>query len=151
MTANDVTGLPPEFLRKGRFDEIWWVDLPTLTERTAVLKAALRANNRGNVKIDVEKVAKSCEAKGDKPFGFTGSEIAAIVPDALFAAFADGAREITTQDLINAAATVVPLSKTAEKKITEMRDWAKGRARPATRPDAETAAEKPRVRMLDIA
>ena len=144
MTANDVTGLPPEFLRKGRFDEIWWVDLPTQTERVAVLNAALRANNRSTVKIDVAKVA------GKPTEGFTGSEIAAIVPDAMFAAFADGAREITTDDLVDAASTVVPLSKTAGDKINKMREWAKGKARPATKPDTETAVDRPRVRQLDI-
>jgi SpoVK/Ycf46/Vps4 family AAA+-type ATPase len=141
MTANDVTGLPPEFMRKGRFDEVWWVDLPTPTERVAVLNSALRANGRGKVKVDVVKVTAACD-------GFTGSEIAALVPDALFTAFNDGGREIETRDLVAAAGTVVPLSKTAEKKISEMREWAKGRARPATKPDAIKAQR--RVRALDI-
>jgi ATPase family associated with various cellular activities (AAA)/AAA+ lid domain len=140
-TANDVSALPPELLRKGRFDEVWFVDLPTASERAAVLLTALWNHGRGDIKVDAAKVAKATE-------NFTGSEIAALVPDALFAAFADGEREITTQDLIDAAATVVPLSKTAAEKITALRSWAAERARPASAPEAfET---KRTVRALDL-
>ena len=67
-------------------------------ERADILRAALASHGRGNVDIDHAVVAKACD-------GFTGSEIAALVPDALFTAFADGVREITTDDLIAAAAT----------------------------------------------
>ena len=130
MTANDVTQLPPEFLRKGRFDEVWWVDLPNQTERGDVLRAALKSHGRDKVEINRTAVAKATE-------GFTGSEIAAIVPDALYIAFADNAREITTDDLLAAANTVVPLSRTAKEKIDSMRKWANGRARFATRVEAE--------------
>lgn len=140
-TANDVSGLPPEFLRKGRFDEVWWIDVPTAEERKAVLKAALSANGRAAVEIDLSAVSEACE-------DFTGAEIAAIVPDALFAAFGDGVREITTADLVAAAKTVVPLTQTAKEKIKAMRDWAAGRARPATRPTAAIAATN--VRSLDL-
>src|SRR4029077_4440768 len=127
--------------RKGRFDEIWFVDLPNDIEREAVLASALRQYGRGAVPIELAKAAAACEE-------FTGSEIAAIVPDALFAAFADGAREITTEDLIDAAASVVPLSKTAKEKIMALRAWAVGRARPASTPEAfET---KRAARALDL-
>lgn len=124
-TANDVSSLPPELLRKGRFDEIWFVDLPNASERVEVLKAALREHKRDKVKIDHVKVATASEA-------FTGSEIAALVPDALFTGFADKAREITTADLLKAARAVTPLSKTMSEKITALRSWAKTRARSAT-------------------
>lgn len=140
-TANDVEGLPPELLRKGRFDEVWWIDLPTETERLEILRAALRAHGREKV-TNLGGVAARCS-------GFTGSEIAAIVPDALFAGFADGGREITSDDLIDAAKTVVPLSKTAEAKITRLRDWAKGRARPASATDTAEASRSGN-RQLDI-
>jgi hypothetical protein len=140
-TANDITGLPPELLRKGRWDELWFVDLPNADESKAVLKAALVAHGRGNVKIDLGKVVESTNM-------FTGSEIAALVPDALFAAFADNAREITTADLVKAAAGVSPLAKTAETKIKALRDWAVGRARAASRATAVTA--EGRVRALDL-
>jgi ATP-dependent 26S proteasome regulatory subunit len=140
-TANDAASLPPELLRKGRFDEVWFVDLPTTNERQAVLSAALRQYERGDVAVNAAAVAKATE-------GFTGSEIAALVPDALFAAFNDDAREINTQDLIDAATTVVPLSKTAAEKIAALRNWAAGRARPAS--TSETVAPVRKARALDI-
>ena len=143
-TANDVSALPPELLRKGRFDEVFFVDLPNATERVAVLKAALKQYGRDPSDLGaLESVAKNCE-------GFTGSEIAAIVPDAMFSAFGDNERELTCADLTAAAKTVVPLSKTASEKIDASRKWAVGRARPAT---AETTTRdvQPRVRrVLDI-
>ncbi len=142
-TANDVSQLPPELLRKGRFDEIWWVDLPNATEREAILAAALRKHNRGGVKIDLTKVAIASE-------GFTGSEIAELVPDALYTAFADDAREINTNDLIAAASKTVPLSKTASEKIEAMRTWAKGRARPATSGEPRGKLQPRQGRSLDI-
>jgi hypothetical protein len=140
-TANDVEGLPPELLRKGRFDETWWIDLPTEPERGAILAATLRGFNKG-AKVNPEKVARASE-------GFTGSEIAALVPDAMFAAFADGGRDITTDDLLAAARTVVPLSRTASEKVARLREWAKGRARPATSNITELGEQK-RARVLDL-
>ena len=141
-TSNDAAALPPELLRKGRFDELFFVDMPNPNERADVLRAALRAHGRKSVAgLDVDAVGAACA-------GFTGSEIAALVPDALFAAFADGAREIVTADLVAAARTVVPLSKTAPEKIAKMREWAKGKARPASTPWIEESSA--RVRALDI-
>jgi MoxR-like ATPase len=142
-TANKVEDLPPELLRKGRFDEIFFVDLPTKPERAAVLSATLRKHGRGNLKVDTAKVVLATE-------GFTGAEIAEIVPDAMFTAFADGEREIETDDLVNAASVVVPLGKTAAEKIAKLRDWAKGRARPATAAEAAPAEKRKAVRALDI-
>ncbi len=123
-TTNDAEALPPELLRKGRFDELFFVDLPAGQERGGVLKAALTANGRKDAQVDHQAVAACCN-------GFTGSEIAALVPEAMFAAFADGGREITTADLVAVAKVVVPLSKTAEAKIKRMREWANGKMRPA--------------------
>ena len=140
-TANNVAALPPELLRKGRFDEVWWVDLPTATERAEILRAALATHARADAEIDLGAVAQATD-------GFTGSEIAALVPDAMFAAFADGAREITTDDLLVAADTVVPLSRTAAEQISSLREWAKGRARPAGR--TEQGAPASTARVLDM-
>jgi AAA+ superfamily predicted ATPase len=134
-TSNDVSALPPELLRKGRFDELWFVDLPTTKERVEIVKAALRSHGRQALKIDAVKVAEACA-------DFTGSEIAAIVPDALYAAFADKRRQINTNDLVDAASKVVPLAKTASDKIAKLRDWANGRARRATTPDVTTTSKK---------
>jgi len=140
-TANDVEALPPELLRKGRFDETWFVDLPVFEERKAVLKAALKQHGRETVKINLEAVAKVSE-------GFTGSEIAELVPAALFEAFAEDAREITTADILEAAKHVYPLSKSAEPKITKLRNWAKEKARPASVVKANEVAKVGRE--LDI-
>lgn len=140
-TANEVKNLPPEIMRKGRFDEMFFVDLPTELERRSVLSAALRAHGRGNVTIDDAKLAEKTE-------GFTGAEIAALVPDALYAAFADNAREINTEDLLAAAGTVSPLSKTAAERIKELRDWAVGRSRTATQ--QVEAKSGPFVRQVDL-
>lgn len=144
-TANDISSLPPEMLRKGRFDEIWWIDLPTYTERSEIIAAALRAHGRGKAKIDCAAVADACE-------GFTGAEIAELVPTALYAAFAEKAREITTKDLLNAAemAKEALLSKTAKEKIESMRSWAQGRARPATTPETAIRRETKRGRAIDM-
>jgi len=141
-TANDVSVLPPELLRKGRWDELFFVDLPTPTERVSVLSAALAAHGRRTTPINKEAVSKATS-------GFAGAEIAALVPEALFAAFADDGREVTTEDLINAAANVVPLGKTMSEKIGKLREWAKERARPATAKVAITEVGS-NVRALDL-
>lgn len=143
VTANDVSALPPEFLRKGRFDEVWFVDLPNYDERMAVLAAALRKYGRGDVKVDTAAVAEACN-------GFTGAEIAEIVPDALFAGFADGKRQINTEDLIKSANDVSPLSKTSAAKINALRDWAKTSGTRRATGDIETVREKGPARRLDI-
>lgn len=140
-TANDVSKLPPELMRKGRFDEVWFVDLPTLSEREDVLRASLASHGRGDSVIDAVEVAHQTDS-------FTGAEIAALVPDAMYLAFADNAREITTGDLLAAASTVVPLAKTASVKIDALREWAVGRARPATTPEVKTRG--PNIRAVDL-
>jgi SpoVK/Ycf46/Vps4 family AAA+-type ATPase len=142
-TANDVEGLPPELLRKGRFDDVWYVDLPTEYERELVLTATLRSYGRSTGSIDVRAAARARE-------GFTGAELAALVPDAMFVAFADSEREITTADLLKAATTVAPLSKTASEKIDRLRQWAKGRARPANSTIVAEIGEQKRTRVLDL-
>ena len=143
-TANDVSTLPPELLRKGRFDEVWWVDLPTMMERTEIIAASLRFHGRDAGEIDTMAVAAACDS-------YTGAEIAALVPDALYVAFADDEREIETRDLLAAAKTVTPLAKTAKEKIDRLREWAVGRARPATSAEVTSIAPAPaRVRALDI-
>lgn len=143
-TANDVEALPAELLRKGRFDEIWWIDLPTATERVAILQTAMRQHGRADILQPAEesRIAAECET-------FTGSEIAALVPDALFRAFADN-REVNMVDLLQAAATVVPLAKTAAERITKLRNWANGRARPASIAAPVSVGTAPSKRELDV-
>lgn len=147
-TANDVESIArsnPEFLRKGRWDEVFFIDLPNPNERESVVRAALKANNRDAdlIDIDVAAVSKVCA-------DFSGAEIAEIIPAAMFKAFADSEREITTKDLIKAAKDVVPLSKSAEAKLKSLRDYAKSNARPATI-DLIPEDNRTKVRQLDIA
>jgi len=124
-TCNDATKLPPELMRKGRFDSIWWVDLPTGDEREEIVKATLRTYKRSADGIDFEAVAAATAT-------FSGAEVAALIPDAMFTAFADGARELTTADLLVAAKQVVPLATTKADEISKLRAFWAGRARPAT-------------------
>ena len=146
-TANDVTTLPPELMRKGRFDELWFVDLPTRSERVGIIGAALTACGRGapNAPPDMDGLTIA-----DATDGFTGAEIAALVPDALFTAFADGARQLTTADLLQAASTVVPLAKTSAEKIEKLRAWAVGRARAATTPETTSTSVRVQTRAIDL-
>lgn len=139
-TANDVAALPPELLRKGRFDQLFAIDLPTASERVAILKATLKLYKREAVAVDHRAIAEAC-------VNFTGSEIAALVPDALFAGFNAGAREITTADIINAARKTIPLARTAAARIEAIRKWGKENAAPASITTQETGAA---VRALDI-
>ena len=89
-------------------------------------------------------------ALADLTEGFTGAELASLVPEAMFAAFAENARELTTDDLIAAARTVVPLSRTAKDKIASMRAWAAEKARPATTPLTRDTAAVSTARVLDM-
>ena len=148
-TANDVSALPPELLRKGRFDEIWWVDLPNRNERVEILSATLRQYGRGRLTSPPATALIASGEVADATEGFTGSEIAALVPEALFAAFADDQREIETEDLLTAAKSVTPLSKTMAEKIEKLRQWAQGRARPATSPETASKGQQSR-RVLDF-
>jgi ATP-dependent 26S proteasome regulatory subunit len=140
-TANDVRALPPELLRKGRFDELFFVDLPTQREREEILRVSLKKFGRTVGDADCSIVARKCE-------GFTGAEVAEIVPDALFAAFADGERALSVADLVASAASVAPLSKTAKEKIDGLREWARGRARPASLPEVQSTGGSERA--LDL-
>ena len=144
-TANDVSSLPAELLRKGRWDELWFIGLPNAQERVAVLEAALRAHGRDPK--DTELGAWGMVAR-DACQGFSGAEIAALVPEALFASFADGERKLHAKDLQAAAANVVPMSKTSAEKIARLQEWQKRNgARPATAPESEQVSEG---RKLDL-
>lgn len=131
-TANDVRMLPPELLRKGRFDELFWVDLPTHKERVDILRASLA--QYGKTVSDPDDLGMVASATA----GFTGAELAALVPDAMFVAFSDNERALSCGDLRYAARSVVPLSKTAGDKLESLREWAKSRARPASEPEEQT-------------
>ena len=124
-TANDVSSLPPELLRKGRFDEIFFVDLPDLQERKDIFKIHLSKRKRDPEKFKVDELAKLAD-------GFSGAEIEQVVVGALNRAF-DAGREIESQDLIEEVKAQVPLSRTMAEDIDALRAWAKIRARPSTK------------------
>ncbi|MBS1723323.1 MAG: AAA family ATPase [Armatimonadetes bacterium] len=122
-TANDVSALPPELLRKGRFDEIFFVDLPDLDDRKQIFKIHLARRKRDPKKFKVADLARETA-------GYSGAEIEQIVVGALNRAFDEG-RELLTEDLREEAKAQVPLSRTMAEDISALRLWAKVRARPS--------------------
>jgi ATP-dependent 26S proteasome regulatory subunit len=128
-TANRVERLPSEFLRKGRFDEIFFVDLPTQSERETIFQIHLAKRNRNNDRFDVNQLAKIAD-------GFSGAEIEQALIAAMYEAFAHE-REITQLDLIAAIKSTLPLSRTMVEQVATLREWAGQRARPAASAVAE--------------
>ena len=119
-TANDIQSLPPEFLRKGRFDEIFFVDLPDGVTRSEVFRIHLLARGHDPDDFDLLKLA-------EESAGFSGSEIEEAVVSALYTAFsADSA--LTTEGIHREIAITRPLSVTMSERISDMRSWAEGRA-----------------------
>ena len=133
-TANDVTQLPPEFLRKGRFDELFFVDLPNQEEREAIWAIQISKYGRKFKSYGITALAKGTD-------GWTGAEIEQAYIEGLYEAFARG-KEPDTVNLGALLATQVPLSRLMSEPITLLRQWAKGRARPATRPEGEKAGRR---------
>ena len=144
-TANQVENLPAEILRKGRFDEIFAVDLPTTAERAAILKIQLAKRGRDVKRFDIMKAAEAMEL-------FTGSEIEAAVEEALFDAF-DAKRELETGDIIAVTERTVPLAKTAKEQVNGIREWARTRARFASSQagNVPIVEEGPRRRIVGVA
>jgi SpoVK/Ycf46/Vps4 family AAA+-type ATPase len=125
-TANDVSQLPPEILRKGRFDEIFFVDLPTDDERHEIFKIHLIKRNRKPEDYDIDILV-------EKSVSFTGAEIEAAIISAMYEAFADNKREFSTDDILCAIEETVPLAVTMKEQIDGLRAWAARRARHASK------------------
>jgi SpoVK/Ycf46/Vps4 family AAA+-type ATPase len=123
-TANDVAGIPPELLRRGRFDELFFVDLPSAAERAEILAIHLRQRGRDPGHYRLDELAAQAER-------LTGAELEQAVIGALFRAF-EQSRELEEEDLANALHETVALYDTYEERIKELRDWARVRARPAS-------------------
>jgi ATP-dependent 26S proteasome regulatory subunit len=128
-TANNIQALPAELLRKGRLDEIFFVDLPTLPERAAILGIHIKRRGRKPEEFDLEKLASACE-------GFSGAEIEEAVISALYDVF-DSGGTLTTESLYKSLSETVPLSTTMKEDIDKLREWAEGRARKASSQAAE--------------
>lgn len=123
-TANKIRQLPPEFLRRGRFDDIFFVDLPNFDERLDIFRIHLSRRGWKEDKFDLGELASTTD-------GFSGAEIEQVVNSALIESFAQN-RVPTQQDLIESRERTVPLSVTMEDEIFELREWARTRCRPAT-------------------
>ena len=131
-TSNDVTSLPPELLRKGRFDDIFFIDLPSKGERVDIFHIHLGKRKRNPDDFDLNRLA-------DATPGFSGAEIEAVVIEALYNAF-DDTTEMTTDSIITAARQTVPLSMTMRERIEDLREWAEQRARQASSAQSENMA-----------
>lgn len=119
-TANDISKLPPELMRKGRFDEIFFVDLPAAEARARILEIHLRKRKREPEKFDIERLASLTE-------GFSGAEIEQAVVSALYTAFSRQ-EGLTTDAIAEEIQLTKPLSVTMAERITSLRQWAKDRA-----------------------
>ena len=123
-TCNNVTVLPPELIRKGRFDELFFVDLPNQAERQQVFSIQLARRKRNPAEFDLEKVAAAAK-------GYSGAEIDAAVQGGLYAAYSEK-KPLSTQLLLDALSQTVPLSTTRAEEIQALREWARTRAVPAS-------------------
>jgi SpoVK/Ycf46/Vps4 family AAA+-type ATPase len=122
-TANNVSQLPPELLRKGRFDEIFFCDLPDREDRRQILDIHLRKKNRDPGQFDMDKLV-------DATVDYSGAELEQAVIAALYDAF-DSGNDLTTDGLLKTIHDIVPLAITMREMIEGMREWARTRARPA--------------------
>ncbi|MCB0327791.1 MAG: AAA family ATPase [Bdellovibrionales bacterium] len=119
-TANEINQLPPELLRKGRFDEIFFVDLPTEQERTEIFKVHIQKRKHNPEKFKLVDLAKAT-------VGFSGAEIEQIVAGGMFESF-NQKRQFNDQDLYREISKTVPLSTTMAEQIKEIKRWADTRA-----------------------
>ena len=122
-TANDISNLPPELLRKGRLDEIFFVDLPSSTERREIFRVHLEKRGRSWLDFDLETLAASA---GE----FSGAEIEEAINSGLYEAFSNR-EELATSHVLAALRGAVPIARTMDDQIGQLRAWARGRARPA--------------------
>jgi SpoVK/Ycf46/Vps4 family AAA+-type ATPase len=123
-TANDISQLPPELLRKGRLDEIFFVDLPGRADRAEIFRIHLSKCKRDAAAFDLEALA-------DASNEFSGAEIEEAINSALYDAFY-GREELRAEHVLEALRQTVPLAKTMDEQINRLRTWAEGRARDAS-------------------
>lgn len=125
-TANDIERLPPEFTRKGRFDEVFFIGLPHAPERHSILRVHLAKRGRDPAQFDVPALVQEAA-------GYSGAEIEAAVVGGLYRAFAEGCRDLADADLRAALTESTPLSRARKADIDRLNDWAKHNARAAQR------------------
>ncbi len=122
-TANDIEALPPELLRKGRFDEIFFVDLPGEASRRAILEIHLKKRGRDPAAFDIARLAKLSN-------GYSGAELEQAIVASLHEAFSSKS-EVSTAMIEAAIRSSPPLSVTMKERIDDLREWARGRCVPA--------------------
>lgn len=123
-TANRIEDLPVELLRRGRFDEIFFLDLPRQEEREEIFRIHIRKRRRDPQRFDIPTLARESR-------GMSGAEIEQAVVSALYRAFPED-REMTTEDILASLTEIVPLSHLAREQVDWLRRWARERARPAS-------------------
>lgn len=123
-TANNVQHLPPELLRKGRVDEIFFVDLPRGRERADICKIHIQRLRRDPATFDYRALAEASK-------GFSGAEIEQAIISAMHDSFCDS-REVSTEDIVRNMRETIPLSTTMRERIEDLRVWARHRARPVS-------------------
>lgn len=133
-TANNINALPSEMLRKGRFDEIFFVDLPTKAERKVIFKLHLEKRLRGSISKDFAVTDTLLNKLAEITEGFVGAEIEQVVISALFEAFSEN-RTLNEEDVYKVIKNTVPLSTTQSEQILAIREWANERAVAATAHD----------------
>ncbi len=141
-TANDVSQLPPELLRKGRFDEIFFVDLPSPSERKTIIEIHLIKKNRKVADFDISRIVAATQ-------GFSGSEIEQAIVSALFDAY-EARKDIDTDSVVRSCNEIIPLSYQMKERIDYMRDWAKSRARRASLDEENADGEDKQIRHLEM-
>jgi AAA+ superfamily predicted ATPase len=137
-TANDIGRLPPELLRRGRFDEVFFLDLPTRRERAEIFRVHIGKRQRDPAKYDLELFSEAS-------VGHVGAEIEQAIVDAMYRAFNDPERprrEFETADVVEAVARLIPLSRSQKENITYLREWLReGRAQSASFREASEAGK----------
>lgn len=148
-TANDISLLPPELLRKGRLDEVFFVDLPSALERADILGIQLASHRRSPSDYRIADLVPETE-------GFSGAELQEVVVSALYRAFSEPERELRTEHLVDAARNIVPLSRSRAAEIETLRRWAAKNCRMAAAPPETVDKPEPgspesrRRRMMDL-
>ncbi len=113
-TSNDISKLPPEFLRKGRFDEIFFVDFPNDEERRGIIELHLKKRGKWNKEIDTIKLLKETD-------GYSGADIEAVIKDTIEKSFINNQKEITTADIISEIEDTKPMSESLKEKIDTLK------------------------------
>ncbi|CAN5565554.1 AAA family ATPase [soil metagenome] len=144
-TANNIASLPPELLRKGRFDEVFFLDLPTEEERKQIFAVQLQKVKRPVHAYNIDILSRQSEF-------FVGAEIENAILDAMYLAFYDGQRPMVTEDIVRSLKKLIPLAESQKEQVGKLRDWLReGRAISASFPNKKQALQKAlHIEKLDV-